>query len=429
MRPQPRLAYLVSRYPTVSHTFILREVKCLREEGFEIHLASINDPDRPYERLTPEERDDALATYYVKRAGVGGAAAAHVVTVLSAPMAYLRGLQAALRLAGANLAAVPKHLGYFLEAVMIGRWMRRHGLKHLHVHFATPAATVALIATHVFDIDMSMTVHGPDEFDDVRGYHLAEKIAASRFVCCISAYARSQLMKQSSIDLWSRFEVAPLGVDPAVFSPAGRPRSETFEIICVGRLVPAKGQAILIAAVEHLLRAGQRVRLRLVGDGPDRHALEHMVAERGLGDAVVFDGAIDPDGIRARYAAADAFALASFAEGVPVVLMEAMAMELPVVATAITGIPELIRHGIDGLLVPPSDEGAMAGALARLIDSPDLCVALGLAGRRRVIDRFNLRPNVTYLAEIFRRRLRSAGPARELDTPQAAALPARERVA
>ena len=408
----PRLAYLVSRYPAVSHTFILREVRLLREQGFDIQVASINAPDRPDSGLTAAELEEARQTYFVKRAGARAALAAHLSTLASAPAAYIRGLLFAVKKGRASLPATAKHLAYFVEAVMLGRWMRRNGLTHLHVHFATPAATVALIATRVFAIDLSMTVHGPDEFDDVRGYHLAEKVAGSRFVWCIGAYARSQMMRVAPIAQWDRFEVAPLGVDPEIFTPGpARPPSDVFEVLCIGRLVSAKGQAVLIGAIDRLVRAGRRVRLRLAGDGPDRGPLERLVAERGLGSMVVFEGAVNADVIRGLYQRADAFALASFAEGVPVVLMEAMAMGVPVVSTAITGIPELIRPGLDGLLVPASDEAALADAIARLMDDRSLRDALGAAGRRRVIERYNLKPNVNRLADVFRRRIRGSAPA------------------
>jgi len=151
--------------------------------------------------------------------------------------------------------------------------------------------------------------------------------------------------------------------------------------------------------------------LRFVGDGPDRSSLEADVAARGLGAAVVFEGAVNQDRIRALYAQADAFALASFAEGIPVVLMEAMAMEIPCVTTWITGIPELIRNGVDGLLVPPSDDAALAQALAVLMDDAAVRRRLGAAGRTRVLEAYNLSRNTERLAAIFRRRLGAQGAA------------------
>ena len=173
----------------------------------------------------------------------------------------------------------------------------------------------------------------------------------------------------------------------------------------MGRLVAAKGQHILIAAVDRLVREGRRVRLRLVGDGPDRSALQEDVRRRGLDGAVVFEGSVNPDRIRPIYEAADVFALASFAEGIPVVLMEAMAMEIPCIATWVTGVPELIRHRVDGWLIPPSDAASLAAAIREFMEDPELRRRLGESARQRVVDKFNLGRNVACLAEIFRRRL------------------------
>ncbi|MBI3802128.1 MAG: glycosyltransferase family 4 protein [Deltaproteobacteria bacterium] len=404
--PRLRLAYLVSQYPAISHTFILREVRYLRAEGFDIHLASINNPDRAAAQLTQEEREEAQVTYYVKPAGLSGALKAHLSTLLARPLAYLHGLLFALRLGGFDLQGMVYGFFYFVEAVMIGQWMQEKELSHLHVHFATPASTVGLIGSKIFPFTFSLTVHGPDEFYEVTRYRLSEKITGASFLCCIGTYARSQLMKLSEVAEWEKFELTPLGVDLAVFTPQPfRPHPAPFTILCVGRLVPAKGQHILLAAVERLVKAGRQVRLCLVGDGPDRARLEEKVRVQGLEPYVTFAGAVNQDRIRALYAEADVFALASFAEGIPVVLMEAMAMSIPCVTTYITGIPELIRDGIDGLLVPPADAAALADAIVRLMDDPALRQRLGEAGRRRVQDKYDLNRNTAALAALFRQRL------------------------
>src|SRR5262249_18195629 len=205
----------------------------------------------------------------------------------------------------------------------------------------------------------------------------------------------------------NKFEVSPLGVDLSIFAP--RPsikKTGPFEVICVGRLVPAKGQHILIAAIERLVRDGRDLRLRFVGDGPDRASLEYEAASRNLKDKVIFEGAVNQDLIRALYAKADVFALASFAEGIPVVLMEAMAMEIPCISTFITGVPELIRNGVDGLTVAPSDDEEMAKAIAKLMDDAEMRSCIGRNGRARVMEKYDLDRNTARLAAIFRRRLK-----------------------
>ena len=400
-----RMGYLVSKYPAVSHTFILREITALRERSIGIDVASINDAgDRA--AMTQAERDEAERTFYVKRVGDLGALKALSWMAVSHPGKILAGIRIALKLGGTDIRRILLCLFYFAEAAILARWMRDRSLNHLHVHFATPAATVALILTHIAPVTFSMTVHGPDEFYDVTNYFLTEKIAAARFVVCISFFAQSQLMKLSPSKDWSKFDVSRLGVDCQHFVPRPlRTSPEAFEILCVGRLVSTKGQRILIRAAEQLILQGRRIQLRFVGDGPDRAKLEHAIKDRGLSDQIRFEGSVNQDRIQEFYLRADIFALTSFAEGIPVVLMEAMAMEIPCVATDINGIPELIRHGMDGLLVAPSDIDGLASALARLMDEPALRESLGKAGRQRVQQSYEISRSADRLAQIFHSRL------------------------
>ena len=405
--PTRSIAYLVSRYPTLSMIFVLREVVLLRALGFRIETASINPPDRSPDRLTPREREEAESTYCIKRHGLPGAMLAHIKTFLANPLGYLSGLALVFTLSRLDLARLFLNFIYFSEALMVGQWMRRNHQSHLHVHLASQAASVGLFVHRVFRCDYSLTVHGPDEFYDAKGFYLAQKIAATDFIVCISSYARSQLMYLSPYECWHKLHVCRLGIDPNLFSPL--PRDPTspgksdgiFEILCVGRLTPAKGQHLLLDALRQLLDQGRNVRLRLAGNGPDEPSLRAHSARLNLADRVVFEGPVNQDRIRSVYAQADLFCLPSFAEGLPVVLMEAMSMGIPCVTTAITGIPELIRDGIDGLLVPPSDLNALVHALATLIDDDALRSSIAINGRKRILAQYDLRTNVEALAAIF----------------------------
>jgi colanic acid/amylovoran biosynthesis glycosyltransferase len=405
---QLRIGYLVSKYPAVSHTFILREILALRERDVQIEVASINDsPNRS--DLTQVEQNESERTFYVKQAGAFGVIRAASWMIVRRPLGLLRGLRIALILGGGDLVRIPLCLFYYAEAVILSQWLQRRSLHHLHVHFASQAATVALILTHMVPINLSITVHGPDEFFDVPGHYLAEKIAASRFVACISFFAQSQLMKMTPGREWHKFDVARLGIDCDHFSPRPfRSSPDCFEVLCVGRLVSAKGQLILIEAVAQLIESGRKIRLRFVGDGPDRKELENLVALKGLMSHICFEGSVNQDRIQEFYTAADIFALASFAEGIPVVLMEAMAMEIPCVATNINGIPELIRDGVDGLLVAPSDVQGLSVALMRLMNEAALRESLGKAGRLRVQQSYEISKSADRLAALFRHRLELA---------------------
>ncbi len=397
--PHIRIAYLVSQYPAVNHTFILREILELRRLGLEIQVASIRAADRPFEHLSPEEQSEQRTTFYVLPKRLGGILAANVRVAFGHPFSYLSAIAYSLRLAGCNARAALFHLAYFAEAAVVADWMRHQKLSHIHSHFTS---NVGLLAMRLAPMRASVTIHGPAEFDDPAAFHLAEKIRAFHLLCAISDYGRGQLMRCSSESQWSKFRVARLGVDPALYAP--RPFREDpapFEILFVGRLAPVKGPHVLIAAMDRLVRQRRVVRLRFVGDGPSRPAMERDIAERGLLQHVIFEGWQNAGTVRTLYQQADIVALPSFAEGIPVALMEAMAMEIPCVSTRVTGIPELIRDQVDGLLVAPASDEELAEAIARLLDDPELRRRLGESARRRVIENFNLERNTAQLAAIF----------------------------
>jgi len=379
---------------------ILREVRLLRKH-FEVYTVSIRAPDRPAGQLSPEESDEAARTFYVNPGGAPSAIIALVSLLLSNPSGFLHGLSCALKLAGFRVRQVGLNLAYFAQAAIVGRWMRQKDLSHLHTHYSS---TVALLVHRSFGIEISISFHGPDEFNDPVGFWIREKVAASTFVRAISLYSRSQLMKSSDVSDWKKIEVVYMGVDPAAYPPrpfrADPPR---IEILCVGRLAPVKAQHILIDALDLVRRDAPNVLLRLVGGGPDRRSLEAQVEAKKLGENVIFHGFTPQEELDELYRQADIFALPSFAEGVPGVLMEAMAMEIPCVSTWITGIPELVRNGIDGLLVAPSDVEAFAGAIRQLIRDPELRLQIGKAGRIQVLSKFSLPTNSGMLAEVFRR--------------------------
>ena len=404
MNSNARIAYLISQYPYISHTFILREIIGLRKRGFDIATASINDADRPPEQLTPEEQEESRKTFYIKHQGILSVAKSHLFFFARSPLSYFKGLMYALHLGGADLFRLLYCFFYFAEAVMVAQWMKKIQSRHLHVHFATQVSTVALIASKIDPITFSLMIHGTTEFYDVSKFSLPEKIKCASFIFCISKYTKSQLMLISDPRYWNKIELCPLGVDVNIFKPKHpAKRASPFHAIYVSRLVPGKGHDILLAAMNRL--QGRSLRLCLVGDGPERSRLEKSVKDQGLTKCVVFEGAINQDRIRELYAASDLFVHPSFAEGLPVVLMEAMAMEIPCIATAITGVPELIQDRENGILVPPADENALAKAIAELIDEVGLRRRLAAAGRRRILQAFNLDLNLDRLAGMLNCRM------------------------
>jgi colanic acid/amylovoran biosynthesis glycosyltransferase len=394
----------------VSMVWIVHEIQRLRQLGFEIQVASINAPDAPLAKMTPAEQEESHHTYYIKKHGISGAIQAHFYTLLTRPFSYFRGLWFAISLGKFDLKKMLYGFFYFIEAIMVGEWLRRQQLSHLHIHLGTSGATVGMIAMRTFPITYSITVHGPQDFYDVQGYYLTQKVHYAKFICCISHYTRSQLMAFSPPTQWHKLEVSRLGVNSQFFTPRPfRQQPATFEILCVGRLVPVKGQYLLIAAVEQLLAQGYSLRLRLVGDGCERERLEHAVKasvnNNQENQGVIFEGAINQEQLLKLYQQTDIFVLPSFAEGLPVVLMEAMAMEIPCVTTHITGIPELIENGKQGILVAPSDQEALITALALLMDKPQLRHQLGIAAKAKVLHQYDLEKNTAKLAALFQKYL------------------------
>ena len=404
----PPLGYLISRYPAVSHTFILREIEQLRALGHSISTASINPPDRALAAMDATERGEAGQTYCVKADGAAGAVAALTYWTFQAPLRLLRTL-----LMGAGLGRGARGIAYAVEAVMVARWMQQKKLAHLHVHFGNVGATVGLLTKVLTGCHLSYTIHGPDEFDDVPGQHLALKMHMADKVVCISQFARSQLMRISDPQDWPKFEVCRLGVDPERFAFVARTSGEpVMRLLCVGRLTPAKCQVLVVQACAQLRDAGVAFSMTFVGEGPDRPRVEAAIAEHRLGSLVTLTGALTQAGVREALARADVFVLPSLAEGIPVVLMEAMASGVPCVSTPVNGIPELIEHGVGGLLATPGDVNSLATQLMRLAGDESYRQRLAVAARTKVVEAFDLARNVQQLSGIFARFQASPTPAR-----------------
>jgi glycosyltransferase involved in cell wall biosynthesis len=402
-----KLGYLISQYPALSHTFVLHEVRALRRQGLEVHVVSVRRCDRPTAQLSAEEAQEAQRTFSVLGAGGLHAIIANVRILCRHPLGYFRGLLHSWALSRGTPKLLLLYTGYFLEAVVAGDYFERQQVRNIHTHFSS---TVLLILARIFRVRYSLTVHGSGEFVDVVGFHLAEKVAGATFVATVSQYGMSQVLNASDPTHWHKVVVLPLGVDVEAFRPRRvlpRDLAEPYRLLSVGRLSAPKGYPLLIESVLLLRGRGRSVRLTLVGEGPERATLEKLIAVRDLGDCVRLAGACNHDRLADYYESSDAFVLSSFLEGVPVVLMEAMAMGLPCVATWITGIPEIIERDVEGLLVPPANASAIADAVERLMEDPEAARQLAAAARRKVLAKYHLERNVERLAEEFRLRLAS----------------------
>ena len=399
------IAYLVGHYPGTSETFILREILAMRQAGLKVVTASVREPDVPKNGFTQIEQEEADRTFYVQRRGAARVLLDQFVCFGTRPIAYLRGLWKAVSLARWDMPLIVYHLIYLAEAVSLGRWLQKSQVKHVHVHFANATCIVALLVDKIFGIPYSVSVHGSNEFYDVYRQRLSEKMEGAMFARFISSFTRSQLMYVTRPEQWSKFEVCRLGVDPDKFLPRPAPQNEVATFLCVGRLVLAKGQIILLHSAAQLAGEGIPFHIFFVGGGPDADLLQAEASRLGLDEAVTFCGPLNQDVLLSYWNKADAFILPSFAEGVPVALMEAMSKEIPCVTTPVGGISELIESGVDGILVPPSDSVALAEAVRRLATDTQLRESLGRAARQKILRLYDLRRNAPQMAELLNRRL------------------------
>jgi colanic acid/amylovoran biosynthesis glycosyltransferase len=423
----PRLGYLCGQYPAVSHTFVLREVLALRRRGIEVETFSIRRALAEH-LLAKVDRAEYDSTFAILPPRWSRLLGAHAKLAASAPRAYLSTLALALKLAPAGWRGRLWQFFYFVETVMLWSGCNRRGIRHIHVHHANVAADVALLTAHLgCKLDgagqwsWSFSMHGHTELFNVSHFRLAEKVRRARFVVCISDFTRSQLMSQCELEHWDKLQVVHCGVMVDHFK-CDRERlavGNAPSILCLGRLVPDKGQSILLQALALLAERGHRVELTLAGEGPSRPSLEALARDLGVDAQTAFVGAVGEDGLQELYANASIFCLPSFAEGVPGVLMEAMAMQLPVITTPIMGIPELVEDGLTGMLVPPGRPDRLADAIERLLGNPQLCLEMGLRARHKVVEEFNTERSAEQLHALFARMLAPA-PTHRAHTPSEA---------
>jgi glycosyltransferase involved in cell wall biosynthesis len=418
-RPDCRVAYLVSAFPAVSHTFIARELDALRARGVDVVTMSIRKTPA-HQLLSEQDRRAADETVSVFPLDMARFIAAHLRGVLTRPRGYLSTLRLALSMSRGGVRANLWQLFYFAESILIWSECRRRGVRHIHAHFANVASAVALLAADFGRPDglrWSFTMHGYTEFDEVTGYALAEKVRRAAFTACISDFCRSQLLKLVEPEYWDRLSVVRCGLaaDEVRSLPARVPASAPagddapLRLLYVGRLVPEKGVLVLLDALAALNERGVRIEAVLVGDGPYRDELERSARRLGLATHVTFTGALTGARVAPLYREADVFCLPSFAEGLPVVLMEAMANELPVVTSRLAGIAELVDHDVNGLLLAPGRADVIVDALARLAADPELRARWGRAGRERVLRDYDVARSAQQLESLFTSRGAGAG--------------------
>ena len=394
-----KIAYFVNHYPKVSHSFIRREILALERRGFEVQRLALRGWDTPVP--DEEDRNERDRTRYVLRAGAAALVLPVLGCLLKSPLRFFAAVALAMKMSRASRERpLVYHLIYLAEACVVLGWLRAYGARHIHAHFGTNSAEVAMLTRALGGPPFSFTAHGPDEFLQPMG--LPEKIRRSAFVVAISSYGRSQLYLRLPPRDWPKVHVVHCGLEKVFYDVTPIALPDTPRFVCVGRLSEEKGQMLLLEAVARVAAKDIPIELVLVGDGSLRGELEKLIEKYRLGEHVRITGWISNNDVRKEIARARALVLPSFSEGLPVVIMEAMAMRRPVLTTYIAGIPELVRSGENGWLIP-------AGSLDDLTNALEACLStsiedlqkLGNAGYSRVISRHSIDVEAGKLAELI----------------------------
>jgi glycosyltransferase involved in cell wall biosynthesis len=398
-----RVAYLINQYPKVSHSFIRREILALERRGVKVMRIALRGWD--LELVDPEDLQERTRTRYVLRDGPFALLSALMVAALSRPARLMRALSLAWRMGRHSDRSLLVHLAYLAEACRIEVWLREAKIEHLHAHFGTNSAEVAMLVNELGGPPWSFTVHHIELINNPRGIGLPEKIRHCAFVVAICSYGRAQLYRLVEHPHWPKIHLVHCGLDRAYHSVPETDLPAARRLVCVGRLCEEKGQLLLLQAAARLAAEGTQFELVLAGDGELRGEIEAAISRHKLDGRVRITGWISGERVREEILASRALVLASFSEGIPVVIMEAMALRRPVIATFVGGIPELVSPGEHGWLVPAGNVEALVQAMRACLDAPvERVVGMGETARERVLARHDVEREAAKLTALFQRR-------------------------
>ena len=394
-----RLAYFTNTYPRATDTFIRHEVIGLRKRGFDVLTYSVrkagdeNDVD---DEVISEKRQ----TKYILPFNFFRIIYLTILFALRKPRLFVITSRLALKTSRPGAKGHVLQFAYFLEALTLAKHLIDDGIEHLHNHLGDNSGTVTLLAAQIAEVPYSISIHGPHIFFDGLHWALGEKTKHAKFISCIGHFCKSQMMLYSNKDDWSKFNIIRCGVDLDQFTYR-TPEERVRKLVYVGRLAAEKGVPILFESLSILKEKRYDIELELIGDGEDRPFLEELAKEIGIEDMITFAGFVGRTGVAEALKASDVFVLPSFAEGIPVSLMEAMAMGVPVIATYVGGVTELVTHRKTGQIVSASDPIALADAIAFYIDNPDTCKEISRNARSFVEVEFNIDDQVDKLSKLF----------------------------
>jgi len=392
-----RIAYLMNSYPMISTTFIRREIEAHERRGLDIKRYTVRRWAGAL--VDPADIAEQQRTEYLLSGNAIGLAMSFIRECGVNPGGVLRALGPWCSLIKKARGGFIRHAAYLMQAALLRQRAKRDAIDHIHVHFSTNAAAVAMLCRIMGGPAYSFTVHGPDELTDAPLLDIPAKIGHASFVAAITHFCKSQLIRFSSIAAADKIRIVHCGLDLRDFTATPPPDNQTF--VCVGRLCPQKGQAQLPAAAAELRADFPDLKIILVGDGESRAEIEAEIARLGVAKNVVIKGWMENAAVREEVKNARAFLLPSFAEGLPVVIMEALALGRPVISTYIAGIPELVDAGC-GWIVPAGDKAGLVKVMrAALRASPEALAALGAEGRRRIEHHHDIDKEAATLAALF----------------------------
>lgn len=398
-----RIAYLTNQYPKISHTFIRREIDAVvrADSSLEVFRYSIRPtPDR---LLDPADIAEQKITDVVLSHGFLSLLLATLKVLLTRPLKFAGALLLAMRLGRRGRQGCLWHLFYLAESAWLLLRFQANQITHVHVHFGTNPATVALLCRVLGGPTYSFTVHGPEEFDCPESLHLRTKIEHCAFVVAVSSFGRSQLCRWAAFQDWHKIRVVRCGLPAEDLDQIATPVENNQRLACVGRLSEQKGQFLLVEAAKILHDAGMNFELVLVGDGELRSDIERLIHAAGLQNCVRLVGWQTSQQVREWLQRSRAFVLPSFAEGLPVSIMEAFAAGRPVVSTYIAGTPELVRSNENGWLVPAGSSNALAAALKDVLQtSTEALTVMGVRGKQLVQELHRADFEAAKLAELFK---------------------------
>lgn len=399
-----KVAYVVSRFPKLTETFVLYEMAAVEQHGATVELYPLMREKA--EKMHPEAEEWVRRAHYTPWFSID-IARSNLHYLFRKPKTYLRTMWDLLWGTRRSSRFFAGAVLFFPKSVHIARLMAQQGIRHVHAHFASHPAAAAFVIHRLEGIPYSFTAHGSDIHRDKS--MLAEKTAEAAFVVPISRFNRDVILEASGGKFCEKMRVIHCGVDLSRFQPNGKNGNgqEALRILCTGTMHEVKGQTHLIDACRILNEKGVLFTCHFAGDGPDRPMLEQQAREAGLKGRVVFHGRLDMEEVVHLLHQSDVLVAPSVPskdgrrEGIPVVLMEAMACGLPVVSSRLSGIPEIVEHGVNGFLTEPGDSRAIAEALECLAADPILRQRFGQEGRRKVEQEFDLFTNTRELARLF----------------------------